>query len=78
MTNSSFLYFFKAVITSSLYLVLINITILVAFISLGIKEIHSLTWGSTGNSFVQSADTWENVAAKVSPQVQSVLDKLGP
>jgi len=44
---------------------------------LGIKEIHSLTWSSTGNSFVQGSDTWENVAAKVSPQVQSVLDKLG-
>ena len=46
-------------------------------LSLGIKEIHSLTWSSTGNSFVQGSDTWENVAAKVSPQVQSVLDKLG-
>ena len=46
-------------------------------LSLGIKEIHGLTWNSTGNSFVQGSDTWENVAAKVSPQVQSILDKLG-
>ncbi len=50
---------------------------LIAATSIGIKEILSITWKSTGKDFIQSADTWETVAAGASPQVQSILDKLG-
>lgn len=50
---------------------------LMAATSIGIKEILSITWKSTGKDFTESADTWETVAAGASPQVQSILDKLG-
>ena len=45
--------------------------------SIGIKEINSLIWKTSGTDFIQGSDTWETVAASASPQVQSILDKLG-
>lgn len=46
-------------------------------ISLGVKEILGITWKSTGNDFITGADTWENRSAEYSPQIQSILDKIG-
>lgn len=45
--------------------------------SLGIKDILSLTWTATGQNFISGSDTWENVAAQYSPQIQSALNQMG-
>ena len=45
--------------------------------SMGIKDILGTCWKAYSKEFVEGSASWETRAAEYSPQIQSLLDKMG-
>ena len=45
--------------------------------SMGIKDILGICWKAYSKEFVEGSASWETRAAEYSPQIQSLLDKMG-